>query len=130
MLVLVICQVVIAVYAFMYTSDLADMGRKGFKTLWDDMVARPDDRKVLEAIHGIQRGLHCCGRNGPSDWMGRPGDVPSSCCEDGVNSCNVGNAFQTGCEALIGDVVAGSGMLIAWIAVVFAAFEVRIRFIT
>lgn len=126
MLVLVIAQIVLAVYAFMYTDELASAAKKGFKGLWDNSVANPEDRKVLEAIHGIQRGLQCCGRAGPTDWILRPGGVPSSCCEDGVNSCNVLNAFKSGCESLLGDVVSSSGMLIAWIAVVFAAFEVRI----
>jgi Tetraspanin family len=83
----------------MYTDELANASRKGFQTLWDDSIARPDDRKVLEAIHGIQRGLHCCGRTSSSDWLVR-GGVPTSCCEDGVNSCNVGNAFPQGCETV------------------------------
>lgn len=126
MLVLVIAQIVLAVYAFIYTDELARAAQKGFQSLWEDSQNRPDDLKVLEAIHGIQRGLHCCGRVGPIDWVTRPGGVPSSCCADDANSCNVLTAFQSGCESLLGDVVSGSGMLIAWIAVVFAAFEVKI----
>lgn len=111
----------------MYTDELAEMGQKGFRTLWEDSLNRPNDRAVLEAIHGIQRGLHCCGRTGPNDWLNRPGDgIPTSCCQDGANSCNAQTAFQAGCETVLGDVVVGSGLLIAWIAIVFAAFEVRI----
>ena len=123
---LVVGQIVLAVYAFMYTEELANIGRKGFKTLWEDSVNRPDDRAVLEAIHGIQRAGRCCGRTGPGDWTSRPGGVPSSCCEDGANSCTALTAFSTGCETFLGDVVTTSGLWIAWIAVVFAAFEVRI----
>lgn len=114
----------------MYTEELAEMGRKGFRTLWDVSVADPNDRKTLEAINGIQRGLQCCGSTGPRDWESRPVSFPTSCCQDGTNSCNAGNAFQNGCETVLGDIVKGSGLLIAWIAIVFAGFEVTIRFIT
>jgi hypothetical protein len=118
--VLVVAQIVIAVYAFIYTEELATAARSGFRTLWDDQ-----DRKALEAVNGIQRSLQCCGYEGPADWALR-GGVPASCCADGTASCNVGNAFPKGCGSLLFDLVSGSGMLIAWIAIVFAAFEVRI----
>lgn len=126
MLVLVVAQITLAVYAFIYTGELASAAQKGFKTLWDDSVARPDDLKVLEAIHGIQRGLQCCGRTGSADWIERPGGVPSSCCADDENSCRAQNAFETGCESVLGELVSVSGKLIAWVAVVFAAFQVKI----
>lgn len=112
----------------MYTSDLVDTAKKGFKTLWEDSVNRPTDVELLKTIHGIQRGLHCCGRTNANDWIGRPGGVPISCCVDGVTVCTNMNAFKPGCEETIGDIVAASGNLIAWIAIVFGVFEVRINF--
>lgn len=122
LLVLVILQIVLAVYAFIYTEELARAASKGFDTLWNDMVQR-QDQKSIEAIHGIQRGLQCCGRSGAADWTTLPGGVPSSCCADGT-TCSASTAFDRGCGNLLFDVVNGSGMLIAWIAVSFAAFEV------
>lgn len=110
----------------MYTSELVETAKNGFKTLWNDSVARPTDVELQKTIHGIQHVLKCCGRSSADDWTGRPGGVPVSCCDDGVTTCTVVNAFQTGCETLIGDIVKGSGMLIAWIAIVFGLFEVRI----
>lgn len=122
LLVLVIAQIVLAVYAFMYTDELANASRKGFETLWDQMVR--GDVPAREAINGIQRGLQCCGRAGPSDWTSALGNIPSSCCADGSATCNAANAFPKGCADLLTSGVQASGMLIAWIAIVFAAFEV------
>lgn len=83
------------------------------------------DVKFTEAINGIQRALVCCGRTGPADWS--PRAIPSSCCADGTTgTCTIANAFPTGCSQVLFDGVNSSGMLIAWIAAVFAAFEVRI----
>ena len=112
----------------MYTEDLARAAEKGFTTLWRDSVERPNDQAVLQAIFGIQRGIHCCGQNGPNDWTARPGfSVPDSCCEEGTatGTCNASNSFQSGCSQVLFELVKDSGLLIAWIAVSFAAFEVR-----
>lgn len=125
MLVLVVCQVVVAVFAFLYTEEFGQIAQTGFKTLWDDMINR-NDATSREAINGIQRGLQCCGNTGPRNWDENSLPVPPSCCAEGVTNCNSGTAFQTGCGQLLTDLVTGSGMLIAWIAVVFAAFEVGI----
>lgn len=119
---LVVAQIVIAVYAFMYTEDLAVALRKGFWTVWED-TSNPGS---VEAVHGLQRNLNCCGNEGPNDWLTRPGGIPQSCCAGDSGTCNINNAFPKGCGPLLHDLVNGSGMLIAWIAIVFAAFEVRI----
>jgi Tetraspanin family len=120
LLVLVVGQIVIAVYAFMYTEELATAARKGFRVLWDS-----PDQKDLGAVHGIQRGIQCCGYEGPRDWASRPGGIPTSCCAADATTCSEVNAFQKGCGTLLFDMVSASGMLIAWIAIVFGAFEVR-----
>jgi len=122
LLVLVICQIVVAVFAFLYTEEFSNKAQKGFTILWDDMTLR-DDQLSRQAIDGIQRGLHCCGNSGPADWTPALGQFPVSCCADGVTNCNANTSFQKGCGQLLNDMVNGSGMLIAWIAVVFAAFE-------
>lgn len=111
----------------MYTDELAAAARKGFDTLWADMAM--NNVKSIEAIHGIQQGLSCCGRDSPQDWLGGLpplNAIPSSCCEGRTTPCSITNAFPTGCSTKLFDVVNSSGMLIAWIAVVFGAFEVRI----
>lgn len=110
----------------MYTEELATAARNGFDTLWTDMVG--SNRESAEAIHGIQRGLQCCGRNSPQDWLGGNAplnQIPPSCCADGTATCSASNAFPKGCGNLLFEVVTASGNLIAWIAVVFGAFEVR-----
>jgi len=120
LLVLVVGQIIIAVFAFMYTGDLADAARKGYTTLWNDM-GQPNGLNVTEPVNRIQSALHCCGNNGPSDWT----NIPPSCCKEGTTSCNVNSPdlFPDGCGVVLHDLVSASGMLIAWIALVFGAFE-------
>lgn len=84
-----------------------------------------NDPASTEAINGIQRGLQCCGNNGPTDWTLAVRAVPDSCCAPG-SVCTVVTAFPNGCGTMLSEIVRTSGMLIAWIAVVFGAFEVKI----
>lgn len=108
----------------MYTDELANASTEGMRKLWTGMLA--DDKKSTEAFHGIQKGLHCCGLQGPADWTTNNRAVPSSCCAEDSNSCTQTTAFANGCEKLVFDIVRGSGLLIAYIAVAFAAFEVKL----
>lgn len=104
--VLVILQIVLAVYAFMYTEELASAARNGFTQLWNTKT----DMKNAQAIDGIQQGLQCCGNSGPADWGV---SVPNSCCAGNV-SCNQSTAFNKGCGTVLFDLVNSSGILIAW----------------
>lgn len=118
LLVLVVGNVVIAVYAFLYTKELAQVAEDGFGTLWNNSIGVNADTKYTAAIDGIQRALQCCGRQGPGDWGAR---IPPSCCAD-ESSCNLASAFPKGCGQLLNDFVSMSGVLIAWVAVSAAAF--------
>ncbi|CAO1334763.1 unnamed protein product [Diamesa tonsa] len=116
--VLVVGQVVIAVFAFLYTSDLATATSTGFTNLWNGM--NNGDIKSKEAINTIQRGFECCGLNSPSDWTTPPG-LPQSCCPEVIETCTVDNAFANGCSAVLNNLVSSSGMLIAWVSISFGA---------
>lgn len=100
----------------MYTSDLAEIARKGFERLFNE--ANNSSQEANIAVGGIQRGLQCCGINGPGSWA----TIPDTCCEAGSN-CNMQNSFQTGCATMIGDFITDSGLLIAWFAIVFAGIQ-------
>lgn len=105
----------------MYTEQLATAAQEGFDKLWRAMVA--NDAGAREAINGVQRGLQCCGNNnGPIDWASLI--MPPSCCAEDVGTCTIIQAHKTGCGSRLFDTVNTSGMLIAWFAVVFGAFEV------
>jgi len=122
LLVLVVGQIVLAVYAFMYTTELGTAAQNGFQTLWNDMLTN-NSRKSTEAIYGIQRALQCCGNQGHADWSANGLQIPLSCCAEGSTSCGAPTAFTSGCGPVLYDLVSSSGLLIAWIAVSFAAFE-------
>jgi hypothetical protein len=101
----------------MYTNDLASAAYNGFNKLWEN---RDNDQQTRIAIEGIQRGIQCCGAsNGPSDWGT---SIPASCCAEG-QTCTVQNSHPTGCARMIKDFVNQSGLIIAWVAVVFAGIE-------
>lgn len=104
----------------MYTSELATAAQDGFVKLWDNRA----DPGTRQAIDGIQKALQCCGSNNPSDW-GQ--SIPLSCCAEGTTQCLLGGAHPTGCRDKLYSLVRDSGMLIAWVAVVFGAFEVRTK---
>lgn len=104
--VLVILQIVLAVYAFMYAEELATAARNGFETLWNDRTAL----KSATAIDGIQQALQCCGNRGPADWSN---SVPNSCCA-GNAACTSTTAFSGGCGQVLFDWVRESGLIIAW----------------
>lgn len=120
LLVIVVLQVVIAVFAFMYTSDLAEIAHRGFVTLFNQANGTPPSNEATIAVGGIQRGLQCCGIDGPASWGLL--NIPDTCCAQG-SSCNLVNSFQTGCADMIHDFVTDSGLLIAWFAVVFAGIQ-------
>lgn len=124
MLALVILQVALGVYVFINTGELANAAQRGLQQLWNDMLR--GDRKSIEAIHGIQRGLQCCGMQGPLDWTANMQLIPTSCCAEEATSCNILSAFSSGCAQTLHDAVSGSGKLIAWIAIGFAVFEVKL----
>lgn len=115
LLILVILQIVVAVFAFMYTADLAQAATEGFGKLFSDR----GNQASGAAIDQIQRGLSCCGTTGPATWTPHP--IPQSCCNEA--SCNLNNSFRDGCSDVLRDIVNGSGLLIAWFAVIFAGIE-------
>lgn len=120
MLVLVVGQIIIAVYAFLYVEDLGKAAQRGFDKLWNDMATNNNEMS-RQAIYGIQQGLQCCGSSAADNWN-LHGGIPASCCAGGTE-CLAGNAFKIGCRQQLFDVVSVSGLLIAWVSIVFAAIE-------
>lgn len=114
LLVLVILQIVVAVFAFMYTADLANAAKDGFARLFDDRTTPATGA----AIDQIQIGLQCCGTTGPSSWGLNP---PASCCAQAP--CTLANSHPDGCSTKLADIVNGSGLLIAWVAIIFAGIQ-------
>jgi hypothetical protein len=121
----VVAQIVLASYAFMYTEEVSKIGQNTFEKLWIHSSNRQDDEALQGAIHATQRILQCCGRTGPSDWG--LNILHESCCSKDVKSCDPQNAFQNGCEEAMGRVVVENWQNIAWIAVIFDLFVVRTK---
>lgn len=116
LLVIIVLQIILAVFAFMYTEDLANAAYDGFNKLFNQAQSSQEARIAVE---GIQRGLSCCGSTGPASWGA---NIPDSCCADG-SQCTIANSFPNGCASTIHEVVNTSGLLIAWFAVCFAGIQ-------
>lgn len=116
LLVIIVLQIVLAVFAFMYTSDLAQAAYDGFTKLFNQAQG---SNEALIAVESIQRNLQCCGSTGPGAWGA---NIPDSCCQQG-NQCTISNSFPTGCSSTVYDLVNASGLLIAWFAVCFAGIQ-------
>lgn len=114
LLILVVLQIVVAVFAFMYTEELANAAKDGFGRLFDDR----NNPSTAAAIDQIQRGLQCCGTTGPKSW---DSNIPPSCCAEAT--CTIANSHPNGCSTMLADIVSGSGLLIAWFAIIFAGIE-------
>lgn len=108
----------------MYTEDLATAAKKGFASIWNQLS---NDPKGQDGVNRIQSALHCCGNVGPADYTAALRPIPPSCCPGNSNSCSVisTDLFRQGCGEALFELVNSSGMLIAYIAIVFGAFEVN-----
>jgi len=124
LLVLVVGQIIIAVFAFLYNSDLADAAENGFEKLWNDMTQQSDE-KSSQAIFGIQTALHCCGNNAPVDWTDASLAIPKSCCSDLSETCNASTPgfYNKGCGSTLNNLVTTLGSWIAWVALISGAFD-------
>ncbi|XP_046402581.1 CD9 antigen-like [Ischnura elegans] len=128
LLIIVVGEIAGGVWAWNHSEDLEKMVRDNVKKTVQMEYGEVQSRTI--AFDGIQRALHCCGANGPSDWSGskyNTGEkgaveliasslvgaytIPTSCCnveEDDV-LCQTGR--KAGFASVISSVIHNEGCI-------------------
>lgn len=116
LLVLVVLQVLLAIFVFMYNEDI----QKGATQVWDRIWTGNSNDINKKTIDNFQRFLKCCGSSGPTDYLV---SQPPSCCEPEAQSCNVIYAYKTGCRSQIQSEIQYGAKWIAYLSLAMAVIE-------
>lgn len=117
LLIIVVLQVLLAIFVFVYNHDIQDAAYKG----WDRLWAGRDLNLNKQTIDQIQRSLECCGSyNGPIDYGVL---IPSSCCPSDATSCSIYTAYSVGCKPRMKDFIQNSASWIAYLSIAMAVVE-------
>ena len=102
LLTLLIIQVAVGVYAFL-NHDITDEVKSSIKQSVQDMMNKynssaPGSNNMDE----LQKFLHCCGADGPSDWKWPESRLPMSCCRNEESTCtqNSDDKYTEGCAEI------------------------------
>ncbi|KAG5674174.1 hypothetical protein PVAND_004157 [Polypedilum vanderplanki] len=117
LLCLVVLQVVLAIFVFVYNEDVQRGALKGWDKIWSGRQQGPLND---QAINQIQRALQCCGS---TTFLDYGVTLPSSCCDPEASSCNQLVAYKTGCRPQIKYVVQNSAQWIAYLSIIMALVE-------
>lgn len=118
LLTVVVLQVLLAIFVFLYNTDIQQAAFKG----WDRLWLGKDNPLNNQTISQIQKTIECCGSSAPIDYGSNP---PISCCPQNADICTTQLEFKIGCRQQIKNVIESSSSLIAYMSIVMAAFEVN-----
>ncbi|KAG8186990.1 hypothetical protein JTE90_005762 [Oedothorax gibbosus] len=118
MLVLLICQIAGIILAF------ANRGTMD-AVIKDNMNSTLKDQKeaAVTAWKYMQAGFHCCGVDGPEDYLADKLDIPRSCCEPSEEDCSKDKAFRNGCYDRLVAFVNSKVKIFAGVGGIVAAVE-------
>lgn len=119
LLAVVVLQVLLAIFVFVYNQDIQQAAFKGWDRLW---AGRQVSTLNSQAVDQIQRTIECCGS---STFLDYGIQVPSSCCPADAQTCNQLTCYKTGCKTQIKNVVQNSASWIAYLSIAMAIIEVK-----
>jgi hypothetical protein len=119
LLIIVVLQVLLAIFVFVYNDDIQKAAYQGWDRLWAGRQATDLNQRTIDQI---QRQIQCCGSNGSFDYGV---NVPASCCSPDASFCNTILSYQTGCRSQIKGLVQNSAQWIAYLSIVMAVIEVK-----
>jgi len=117
LLAIVVLQVLLAVFVFVYNQDIQNAAFKGWDRLWRGSAASALNRQTIDQI---QRTLECCGSESYRDYGAA---VPSSCCPQEAQLCTIQTAYNIGCKIQIKEGIQGSAKWIAYLSIAMAIVE-------
>lgn len=117
LLVLVLFQVCLASFIFLYVGDIQVDTQRSFDKMWRLRTTSKDN----EAMVGmIEESLQCCGNNGPQDYAVE--NLPKTCCQAGTE-CTHAVAFPPGCRRHLQESIKASAQMISYVCIATAIFE-------
>jgi Tetraspanin family len=119
LLAVVVLQVLLAIFVFVYNQDIQNTAYKGWDRLW---AGRGRSELNNQAIDQIQRTIECCGSQGFLDYGLQ---IPASCCPSDSQTCNQLFAYKTGCKTQLKSFIQNSASWIAYLSIAMAIVEVR-----
>ena len=120
LLIILIAQIAVGVYAFIQTKDSNFSEQDMVKAFNKLQNAYVDDPVVKDAVNLIQIELKCCGALKPEDWTITP--LPPSCCGKSEGDC-ITATNTMGCAQPLFDFVKSSIKIIGIVILSIAAVE-------
>lgn len=118
MMLLVLTQVLLACFIFLFIDDIQKDSVSSFNKLW---ITRSTNINSLSMVEMIEENLECCGSRGYTDYIF--GGVPKSCCPKSDEICTTENAFKNGCQLHLEVSIRTASNLISYVCLGAAIFE-------
>uniref|UniRef100_T1GNT4 Tetraspanin n=1 Tax=Megaselia scalaris TaxID=36166 RepID=T1GNT4_MEGSC len=99
MLILLALQIAFIVVVWVKQGDIINIINQSMEDAWNIVTQKSD----VNYLSVYQSALKCCGKLGPSDYIGAGLQIPQSCCDSSATICTEQTAFQTGCEKAFDD---------------------------
>lgn len=125
LVVVLLLQVLAAVLIGVFQKSIEDSFQSGLQTNLKNYNNHTQELKDI--INSLQEKLQCCGVDGSDDWTAEGIDIPLSCCNDGLENCDVTDSeqlYNKGCFSKIAYKVKTSGSIAISAAVLFGFFQI------
>ncbi|XP_070504037.1 23 kDa integral membrane protein-like isoform X2 [Chironomus tepperi] len=116
LLTVIVLQVLLAIFVFVYNTDIQIAAVKG----WDRLWIGKENPLNTQTINQIQKTIECCGSSAPHDYGTT---FPKSCCPQTADICTTQLTFKIGCKQQIKETIENSSSLIAYMSIAMAVFE-------
>lgn len=118
MMVLVLLQVMLACFIFLFIDDIQKDTGRSFNKLWR---TRGTSLNSMMMVDMIQENLECCGSNNLFDYS--EFSIPPSCCKKTVERCTRELSYGVGCKNHLSESIKSSASLISYMCLGTAIFE-------
>lgn len=118
MMLLVLTQVMLACFIFLFIDDIQRDSVSSFNKIWN---TRATNLNSFSMVSMIEENLECCGSKGHQDYSF--GGVPKSCCHKSIDLCTNALAYQSGCQHHLEVSIRTAANLISYVCLGAAVFE-------
>lgn len=115
---IVIVELAGGITAYMYRSEVKDF----LKQNMNSSIAQ-QKKDAVKTWDEMQSKWHCCGVDGPQDYVANNVSIPTTCCAPPVDKCEEGKAFSDGCFPKLLEEVKQKIGIIGGVAIGFAVIE-------